>query len=268
MGECRRYCPNARIVYDTVDLHFLREQRLAKLTGDTSTRRLAEYRQREELGLIAQADITLVVSAVERDILVSEVPVADVRILSNIHHIPGSQVAFAERRNIFFIGTFAHPPNSDGVLWFCRDILPLILTQLPELKFSVIGADPPAEIRALASPAVQILGHVPDVTPIFGSYRLSIAPLRYGAGVKGKINQSLAHGLPVVATKIAVEGMFLKDGDSVMIADQPKDFAAAVIRLYQDQILWERLSSGGMEVMRKYFSFQAARQALIDLVGP
>ncbi len=268
MGECRRYCPNARIVYDTVDLHFLREQRLAKLTGDTSTRRLAEYRQREELGLIAQADITLVVSAVERDILVRELPVADVRILSNIHHIPGSQVAFADRHNIFFIGTFAHPPNSDGVLWFCRDILPLILIQLPELKFSVIGADPPAEIRALASPAVQILGHVPDVTPIFGSYRLSIAPLRYGAGVKGKINQSLAHGLPVVATKIAVEGMFLKDEDSVMIADQPKDFAAAVIRLYQDQILWERLSSGGLEVMRKYFSFQAARQALIDLVGP
>ncbi len=135
------------------------------------------------------------------------------------------------------------------------------------MRFSVIGAEPPAEVRALAGDAVRILGHVPDVTPFFDCCRLSLAPLRYGAGVKGKINQSLAHGLPVVATSQAVEGMFLEDENSVLIADTPITFAKAVLRLYRDQELWERLSDGGLSVMEKHFGFDAARRALIDLVG-
>jgi len=114
---------------------------------------------------------------------------------------------------------------------------------------------------------VRILGYVPNVAPFFDSCRLSVAPLRYGAGVKGKINQSLAFGLPVVATRQAVEGMFLEDGESVRIADEPTDFAAAVLRLYADHSLWERLSRNGLAVMEAHFSFTAARRALTDLVS-
>ena len=268
MRDARRHCPQARIIFDTVDLHFLREQRLAGLTGDPRTRRLAERRRREELDLIAQADTTLVVSAVERDLLAQEAPKADVRVLSNIHRLPGCRAPFSERRDIFFIGAFAHPPNTDAVLWFCREILPLILRKAPELRFAVIGADPPAEVRALAADSVRILGHVPDVGPFFDGCRLSVAPLRYGAGVKGKVNQSLAHGLPVVATSQAVEGMFLEDGQSVLVADDPVSFAAAVLRLYRDQELWECLSAGGLAAMEANFSFDAARRALLDLLGP
>jgi glycosyltransferase involved in cell wall biosynthesis len=268
MSAARRHCPQARLVFDTVDLHFLREGRLADLTGDPRTRALAERRRREELGLIAQADTTLVVSAVERDLLAREAPGADVRILSNIHRLPGCRAPFAARRDLFFVGAFAHPPNTDAVLWFCRAILPLILAQAPEIRFSIIGADPPAEVRALASAAIRVLGHVPDLIPFLDGCRLSVAPLRYGAGVKGKVNQSLAHGLPVVATSQAVEGMFLEDGRSVLVADEPKDFAAAVLRLYQDPDLWERLSAAGLAVMAAHFGFDAARRALIDLVGP
>lgn len=267
MELAQKYCTNAKIVFDTVDLHFLREERLAKLTGDPGTRRLAYYRRREELGLIGMADTTLVVSTVERELLAKEAPGADVRILSNIHHLPGRRTSFHGRRNFFFIGAFAHPPNTDAVLWFCRDILPLILNEDPGMRFMVIGADPPAEVRAFASDFVQVLGHVSDVTPFLEGCRLSVAPLRYGAGVKGKINQSLAHGLPVVATSQAVEGMFLEDENSVLIADTPITFAKAVLRLYRDQELWERLSDGGLSVMEKHFGFDAARRALIDLVG-
>jgi len=131
----------------------------------------------------------------------------------------------------------------------------------------VIGADPPPQIRALASGSIRILGHVHDVTPFFDGCRLSVAPLRYGAGVKGKINQSLAYGLPVVATTQAAEGMFLQDGDSVLVADDPGSFAEAILRLYRDPALWERLSVGGLAVMEAHFSFAAARRALIELVG-
>ena len=267
MSDARRYCTRARIIFDTVDLHFLREQRLATLTGDLRTQRLAERRRREELGLIAQANTTLVVSAVERDLLAREAPQADVRVLSNIHRLPGCRAPFAQRWDIFFIGAFAHPPNTDAILWFCRDILPLILKVEPELRFTVIGAEPPSEVQNLASTNIRVLGHVPDVTPFFDGCRLSVAPLRYGAGVKGKVNQSLAYGLPVVATSQAVEGMFLEDGQSVLIADEPPAFAAAVLRLYRDRELWERLSAGGLAVMEAHFGFAAARRALLDLVG-
>jgi len=130
----------------------------------------------------------------------------------------------------------------------------------------VIGADPPPEVRDLAAAKVRILGHVPDVAPFFDNCRLSVAPLRYGAGVKGKINQSLAFGLPVVATRQAVEGMFLQDGESVLIADEPAEFSAAVLCLYTDHFLWERLSRNGLAVMEAHFSFAAARRALTDLV--
>jgi glycosyltransferase involved in cell wall biosynthesis len=266
MGAARRHCPNARIVFDTVDLHFLREMRLAQLTGDTTTRSVAERRKREELDLIAQADTTLVVSAVERDLLAQEAPRADVRVVSNIHRIFGSRRGFSERRDIFFIGAFAHPPNTDAVLWFCREIFPRILAREPDIRFSVIGADPPAQVQALASDAVHILGYVPDVSGFFDGCRLSVAPLRYGAGVKGKVNQSLAHGLPVVATSQASEGMFLRDGESVLVADEPQGFADAVLRLYRDQVLWERLSAAGLDVMENHFSFAAARRALSELV--
>ncbi len=266
MDVARRNCPNARLIYDTVDLHFLREQRLATLTGDPATRRLAAYRQREELGLIAQADSTLVVSNVERDILANLAPGSDVRVLSNIHLVPGSKTPFADRRGIFFIGAFAHPPNSDAVLWFCHEILPLIIRKLPGLSISVIGGDPPAEIRALASKHVRILGHVPDLSPFLEGCRLSVAPLRYGAGVKGKVNHSLAYGVPVVGTGVAVEGMHLEHGQSVLIADTADDFAKAVVRLYQDKKLWENLSQSGIRVMETHFSFNAARRALNDVL--
>jgi glycosyltransferase involved in cell wall biosynthesis len=101
---------------------------------------------------------------------------------------------------------------------------------------------------------------------LFDSCRVSVAPLRYGAGVKGKVNQSLAYGLPVVATSHAIEGMFLEDDVSVLVADQPQAFADQLVRVYRDQALWERLSTGGLDVMEAHFSFAAARRALTELV--
>lgn len=267
MPAARRHCRNARILFDTVDLHYLREERLAALAGDETTRRVALRRKHQELGLVRMADATLVVSEVERRLLAAEMPQAAIHLVSNVHRIFGSATPFGERRDVLFIGAFAHPPNRDAVLWLAREILPLIQAECGDLCCHVIGAAPPAEIRALARPGLEIHGHVPDVRPFFDRCRLSVAPLRYGAGVKGKINQSLAHGLPVVATTQAAEGMFLEDGTSVLLADDPRAFADAVLRLYRDPALWERLSRAGLLVMEDHFSFAAARQALVGLVG-
>jgi len=233
----RRYCRHACIVFDTVDLHFLRERRLAELTGDKAIRAAAERRRCEELGLIARADTTLVVSPVERDLLAQEVPAADVRILSNVHR---SRNAFAYRQDILFIGAFAYPPNRDAVLWFCCEIFPLVLAERPGLQLMVIGADPPPEVRDLAATNVRILGYVADVAPFFDGCRLSVVPLRYGAGVKGKINQSPAFGLRACSARMGSR--------------------------YCGHFLWERLSRNGLAVMEVHSSFAAARRALTDLI--
>jgi glycosyltransferase involved in cell wall biosynthesis len=187
-------------------------------------------------------------------------------VVSNIHHIYGSGKAFSERRHMLFIGAFGHPPNTDGILWFCRDIFPLVLREEREVELFVIGANPPEQVRSLASDHVHVLGHVLDVEPYFESCRLSIAPLRYGAGVKGKVNHSMSYGLPVVGTTAAVEGMYLVHDVSVLVADDPRDFAREIVRIYRDPELWERLSRGGLAVMEAHFSFAAARRALSDLV--
>ncbi|MGQ9660465.1 MAG: glycosyltransferase [Thermochromatium sp.] len=272
MAAARRFCPQARIIFDTVDLHFLREQRLAELIGDRSTRLLAEARKRQELDLMHQADLTLVVSEFERALLAVEVPEVKVRVVSNIHRIFGSANPPEVRRDLLFIGSFSHPPNRDAVLFFCDAVMPHLRARLPDLRLKVIGSDPPAEVLARAGEdsGVDVLGHVPDVDPLFARCKLSVAPLRYGAGVKGKINQSLAHGLPVVATALAIEGMHLVDGESVLVADTAEAMVEAVIRLYQDPDLWRRLSVGGLKVMEEHFSFAAAeravRAALVSLV--
>lgn len=267
MPHARRYGVNARVVYDTVDLHFLREERLAALTGDASARRVAAHRRCQELSLIDEADDTLVVSDAELALLRAERPEARLHRVSNIHRILGSDTPFEERRDILFIGAFAHPPNTDAVRWLASEILPRVRAELPDLQCHVIGANPPAEILSLVAPGLILHGYVPDVAPFFSQCRLSVAPLRYGAGVKGKVNQSLAHGLPVVVTSPAAEGMYLKDGESALIADDADAFASAVVRLYSDRGLWNRLSMAGLVVMEAHFSFAAARRALAEIVG-
>src|SRR5439155_10028131 len=144
---------------------------------------------------------------------------------------------------------------------------PLLKARLAESKFYIIGEKVPPEIIALATENVVITGVQPDVRPFFESVRLSIAPLRYGAGVKGKINQSMACGVPVVATSLAVEGMALTPGEDVLVADDPGEFADAVVTLYQSEHLWNRLSKNGVEKTRAKYSIDVAREKLSLLLS-
>ncbi|EGV18075.1 glycosyltransferase [Thiocapsa marina] len=268
LDAARTHCTKARIVFDTVDLHFLRERRLAQLQHNRATLRVAERRKAQELDLMRRADMTFVVSEAERDILAVEAPDVRVHVVSNIYRVFGSAKPFEARGGILFIGAFAHPPNTDAVLFLCREIMPLLRERVPDIRLTVIGADPPREVLACAGSNIEIAGHVPDVEPFFAACRVSVAPLRYGAGVKGKINQSLAHGVPVVATRVAGEGMHLVDGESVLIADDAPAFAEAIARLDRDPLLWQRLSDGGIRVMETHFGFAAAEQALREALEP
>ncbi len=262
LGLARLYAPRAKLIFDTVDLHYLREQRAYELEKKPELARHATATKAQELKLIREADTTLVVSDVEQKLLATDAPGARVEILSNVHEVYGCRKPFAERRDLVFVGGFQHPPNTDAVTWFVRDIFPLVRAKLPDLKFHVIGSKVPASITALADEHVIVHGYVEDIAPYMDGCRVSVAPLRYGAGVKGKVNMAMSYGLPVVATPAAVEGMHVENGEDVMVAAEAAAFADAVVNVYDDASRWNRLSARGLDNVRSHFSFDAARASL------
>jgi glycosyltransferase involved in cell wall biosynthesis len=261
-----RYCPQAKFIFDTVDLHYLREERLAELENSLPLRRVAAQTRRSELAVIRNADATLVVSPVEKSVLEKDAPEARVHVISNVHRVVGSRKPWSERKDIFFVGGYQHPPNVDAACWFVGRIWPLVREQLPDLRFHLIGSKAPEQIQSLHGDGVQFHGFVPDLEPWLDDCRLAVAPLRYGAGIKGKVNISMSRGQPVVATPIAVEGMFVNDGEEVLVAESAQDFARAIIRLYQDEELWDQVSSAGLENVRRYFSVDTARHSIEELL--
>jgi len=262
IADVRMHAPQSRIIFDTVDLHSLRAHREAQITTDPEA--LEKARQKEELeyGVICQADETWVTSSVEQKLLQDKWPEKSIQLVSNIVDIPGSSTPFELRQGFLFIGGFQHTPNTDAVLFFLKKIYPIVKERLREAKFYIIGDKAPPEVVALAGENIVIAGLQRDVSPFFESVRLSIAPLRFGAGVKGKINQSMAWGVPVVATSVAVEGMELTFGEDILVADEPDEFARALVTLYESPELWNRLSQNGIEKTRSLYSAEVARERL------
>jgi GT2 family glycosyltransferase len=259
----RRHAPRARLVFDTVDLHFLREEREAELADSATLRTQAQATRAAELALVDAADETWVVSTVERELLARLRPQRKVAVVSNILPLRGAGPDLAARADLLFVGGFRHPPNVDAVRWFAEAVWPRVRKALPKMRLHVVGSDAPREVQALGErEGILVHGYQPDIEPWLDRCRISVAPLRYGAGVKGKINQALAHGLPVVATTPAIEAMHLHPDHDVLVADSAEAFADAVIRLYRDEALWRTLSAGGLDNTRRHFSADVARPAI------
>ncbi len=258
VSTVRLAAPKARIIFDTVDLHFVRELREAELRADSSMLKAAHVTREKELAVIAKSDVTVVVSAFEKNLLKEIVPTAHVEIVSNIHALSPVRPDYEERVDILFIGGFRHPPNVDAIKWYASEVLPALTALLPGVITRVVGSNMTDEVRALQTQHLRILGFVEDASPLLQSARISIAPLRYGAGVKGKVNEAMNYGIPVVATACAVEGMHLVFGEEVMVADDPRDFALAIQRVYTDAALWRKLSSAGVANVKQHFSMEAA----------
>ncbi len=267
MPMIRSYCPDAKIWFDTVDLHYLREARMAELEHDSSAAKAAKQTKDKEMAVAQNCDLTLVVSPYEQTVLTQENPDLKVAVLSNIHEIHGGHQGYTDSQDIMFIGGYQHTPNVDGILWFVDEVFPQILAEIPELKLHIIGSKAPAKVSDLGQhPNIVFHGFVEDIEPLMRSIRIAVAPLRFGAGVKGKVNMSMSYGQPVVGTTVAVEGMYTQHGQDVLMADDPGDFAAAVIGLYQEPTLWEQISTNGLENVQKWFSFAAAQTTIAELL--
>ena len=262
----RKLCKNVKILFHTVDLHFLRMKRELELYEDQSKIKNAEEMKQRELDLITAADITTVVSTEELILLSEYVKENKVRLLPYSRFVEGTNNFFHQRKDIIFVGGYQHTPNIDAVHYFVAEIMPLLRKSLPGVNFYVVGSKPPPEIHALANKDIIISGFVENLTPLLDKMRVSVAPLRYGAGIKGKIGTAMAVGLPVVATPLAAEGMSLTDEKNILVADGAEQFANSIIRIYQDEALWNKISYNGLEFAENAWGAETAWNTLSGIL--
>lgn len=149
------------------------------------------------------------------------------------------------------------------MLYFCRDVFPLISSAYPEVRLKIIGSNAPDSIMALADDRIEVLGYVPDIAPLLERAYISVAPLRYGGGMKGKVGEALSFGLPVVTTTFGAEGFGLEVGRDVLVGDTPESFAAHVIALLKDRQMHADLARNGYRFIEQHYSV-AAVETMLD----
>lgn len=262
----REKCPNAKVVFNTVDLHFLRMEREANLKNDSELLNRAKEMKANELSLMTKVDLTTVVSSVELEIL-KELGVERVVHLPFSREIRPSKVTYAERSGLIFVGGFQHTPNVDAIQYFVADVMPQLRLALPGLFLNIVGSNTPQEIKDLARPDIIVHGFVENIQPLLDAARINIAPLRYGAGTKGKVVQAMAVGLPSVGTSIAFEGMGIDDGITARIADSPDELCKAVVDLYNSEAMWSLISSTGIKLADTRFGIGVMEERLRFLLN-
>lgn len=262
----KKYLNNSKIIYDTVDLHFLRELRRAEVEGSSEVMAEVERLKNIELTLSKESDLVITVTEDDKEALLREMN-KDIRVavIPNIHKVNPLEKPFNERKDILFIGGFKHKPNIDAVFYFAKEIFPIIKERINDMRFYVVGSNPPPELFELQSMDIIITGYVKDIEPFFENCKLSVAPLRYGAGIKGKITQSMSLGLPVVTTSIGAEGMKGVDGEVCLIADTPEDFAEKLVRLYSDEHLWQSIRGNAIRYVKDNLSIKAIEKRILRL---
>jgi glycosyltransferase involved in cell wall biosynthesis len=261
----RAYAINSVIAYDTVDLHWLRFERAAAVSGEKELLEKAMCYKSLENFNASCSDVVFTVTQDEKEFILAEHPERRVEVIPNIHDVFQKVKSFNERKDVMFIGSFLHQPNEDAVLFFVKEVFPLIKKKIPDMRFFVVGSDPLESVLRLDSETIKVTGYVKDVAPYFENCRVFVAPLRYGAGMKGKIGQSMAYGLPVVTTTIGAEGIGLKNEINALISDDPEEFADFVIRIYSDEELWNVISLNAIEHIESNYSKEAVSKKIAEL---
>ncbi len=254
LKDVKKRCPEARIIYHASDLHFLRMSRESDLMNTDQGKKVEAMRNRE-LNIMRTVDAVILHSTFEADLLKKDYGLDNLHVMTWALDIPGRTAGYEKRRDICFIGGYQHPPNEDAVHYFVSEVFPLIKARIPNMRFFVIGSNPSEKLMALNSNDVVVTGFVPELEPLLEKIRVAVVPLRYGAGIKGKIGTSMSVGLPGVATTVAAEGWELVDGKQIMLADDPELFANKVCELYESEGLWQAISDQGLEFVEQSCGF-------------
>lgn len=263
----RKFKPEAKVFFDMVDFHYLRFKRESELTGNADILKKADKYLKLELDNCKKADKIIVISDVEKE-SVKEFYHEDSKIISigNIHQFIENEnpVSFESRKDLLFIGGFDHKPNVDAVNYLAEEIMPLLWKSNPEISISIIGSNPPESIQKLNSEKFRVVGYAEDVAPYFLNSRIFVAPLRYGAGIKGKIGQSLEFRLPLVTTNVGAEGFNFQENRNITVGNTSQEIVDNIISLYQNKELWQKISSDSKKVIEP-FSNYAIEQKILSL---
>jgi glycosyltransferase involved in cell wall biosynthesis len=268
----REATPEMPLIYDTLELTYVRAFRQAKVTKNHGVIREAVRLKSLELELVATADVTLTVTEVERSILQEAVPGAELVVVPSIHTGAGrpSPRRSERRPDVFLAAYWPQPANQAAGRVLIEDVWPALVAADPDLRLVLAGIDPPdwlAQAALESNGRIEVTGHVPDIAPFLDSAWCSVVPQPYGSGVKGKVLSALAHGLPVVGTTIAWEGIPVVDGVHGLVADDTAAIIDSVLRLRADAELWDTLHAGGPPLIDAHFSFAVARTAILDALS-
>lgn len=256
MELVRLYQPKARVIYSVADLHHLRLERQAReMEQPELLPRAARLRLQEGLGAL-QAHVTLTHSPVEAAVLKQLAPPAQVCTVSWCVPTVRKKPRMAGRQGVLFVGHYAHVPNVDAAFWLVREVMPLVWAHMPDMPCVLVGSMMPPSIQALAAPQVQTLGHVEDLAPLYARMRIGVAPLRFGAGLKGKVLDSFAAGLPCVMTPTAAEGLTLPDILRPLVAADAAGMAQVILALQDDQLA-TAVAQAGWQFIKDNFSQKA-----------
>ncbi|NPD65300.1 glycosyltransferase, partial [Acetobacteraceae bacterium] len=258
----RRHMPRARILYSVADLHHVRLARQAEIEQRPDLLAFSRQCRLDECTAAWLADAVLTHSADEEALLRQAVPDAQVYRVPWHIPVPDRIAPFAARQGIAFIGNYAHAPNRDAAMWLVEAVMPIVWATCPQIDCVLAGADMPETIRSLARPGVVALGHVPELADVLDRVRLTVAPLRYGAGVKAKVLDSLAAGVPCVMTEAGAEGLSLPPGLERLVGQDAASIAALICRLHQDKAMHETAAIEGLAFVRERHGLETVRETL------
>jgi glycosyltransferase involved in cell wall biosynthesis len=249
------------MMYNGHDIHYIREQRQAELEGKPLE--ISRVSKKIEESAWRFADYVFYYSQNEVDVVKTfnpEIKAEAIPLYLQSTNVSDVEYKASERNDLMFVGGFAHTPNVDAMTWFIDSIFPTILAKYPDIKLYVVGSNPPDELLKKASKNVIVTGYVTDeeLGEIYKKIRLSVVPLRYGAGVKGKIIEAIQNKIPVVTTSIGVEGI-KNDSNLITVADTEDDIAKAVIDMYMDYECLDKISSKSEFFIKNNFSIEKAR---------
>lgn len=255
----KNYC-KAKTLLNNADLHFLRELRQLLNKGDRQLSSALETREKE-LSILNKVDAILSYSESEHAVITSHILKAE-----NIFKCPwivpalGHKTTFKQRSDIAFLGGYNHSPNIEAVEFLVDKVMPALRIKNPKIKLYIYGSNPPESFKEFTSDNVEFIGYTNSLEAIFEKHKIFVAPLFSGAGLKGKVIESMSWGMPSIVSPIAIEATGLVDGISTLLAESPIDWVQSIVKLHDDEMLWDKLSKNSLELAKTTYSFENARR--------
>jgi GT2 family glycosyltransferase len=265
-NQLKNVGPEIPIVFDTIDLHHRRLLSLAELSGDRSQFQLAKSSERIETYLVRNCSATIVVSSEEQQYLRDRFPSSHISLVSLIYKPLLKTPPSSDRTGLLFIANFRHKPNEDGIIWFLDNVWATLPNEVMKGGLVIVGRHTPESIKERETSTVRVLGAVDNTQELLLRSKLSIAPLRYGAGVKGKILEAWAHGLPVVGTHVAFQGMLDEGKMDVCATDDPSTMSRLISELYGDDEKLAQLVQIGRQRLETHFSYEVAERNITSML--